>query len=67
MKNLFNPPMVILAYRVVRNYICAERALALTSDDLTKVEQQDMVLAFTKMLDILSDHKDDIVGGGAPC
>ena len=50
------------AYRMVRNYICAQKALVVTSDsDLAEDDSIEAWCAYNEMLRILSEEKERIV------
>lgn len=50
------------AYRMVRNYICAQKALVVTSDDdLAEDASIEAWSAYNAMLRILSEQKERIV------
>ena len=55
-------PGRMTAYRMVRNYICAQKALVLTSDsDLEEGDSIEAWYAYNAMLRILSESKERIV------
>lgn len=55
-------PGRMAAYRMVRNYICAQKALVLTSDsDLAEDDSIEAWYAYSAMLRILSEEKERIV------
>lgn len=55
-------PGRMTAYRMVRNYICAQKALVVTSDsDLAEDDSIEAWYAYNAMLRILSEAKERIV------
>ena len=55
-------PGRIIAYRMVRNYICAQKALVTTSDsDLAEDDSIEAWYAYNAMLRILTEEKERIV------